>query len=157
MRLISCLLAAILSCPVLADNHNLPDTGISGVYEVMVGVEDPTTAIDYFAAFGFRVVAEADLDAEQARDIYGVNSALTAYRLQNGDVDAHGLLRILHWQAPLGPGVGFAPPETVGVRMAVMRTEDIFRITDVFTDLRDGAEQPWLIAGPVYDDLYNAT
>ena len=157
MRLISCLLAALLTCPVLADEHKLPDTGISGVYEVMVGVEDATPAIDYFAAFGFRVVAQADLDAEQARDIYGVNSPLTAYRLQNGDVDAHGLLRILHWQAPLGPGVGFAPPETVGVRMAVMRTEDIFRITDVFTDLRDGAEQPWLIAGPVYDDLYNAT
>ncbi len=38
-----------------------------------------------------------------------------------------------------------------------MRTSDIFRIADVFADLRDGAGEPWLLAGPVYDDLYNAT
>ena len=102
MRLISCLLAALLLSG-LADDHKLPDTGISGVYEVMVGVEDATAAIDYFAAFGFRVVTRVDLDAEVGRDIYGVDSALTAYRLQNGDVDAHGLLRILTGKHLLGP------------------------------------------------------
>ena len=159
MRLISCLLATLLTAAAasaIADDSP-PDTGISGVYEVMVGVDDADTAIQYFRTFGFRVVAEAAIQRQVAQEIYGVDSALRAYRLQNGDVDAHGLLRILAWETPLGPGVGFAPPETVGTRMAVMRTEDIFRITDVFTDLRDRAEQPWLIAGPVYDDLYNAT
>ena len=103
MRLISCLLAALLTCPVLADDHKLPDTGISGVYEVMVGVEDATTAIDYFAAFGFRVVAQADLDAEQARDIYGVDSALTAYRCRTvtwTPMDCCGFSTGKH---PLGP------------------------------------------------------
>ena len=134
-----------------------PDTGISGVYEVMVGVADAEPVLEYFAQFGFTVVASAEVEAQQAVEIYGVNSALRSFRLQNGAVDAHGLLRVLEWATPLGPGVGIAPPETVGVRMAVMRTRDIFRIADVFADLRDGAGEPWLLAGPVYDDLYNAT
>ena len=134
-----------------------PDTGISGVYEVMVGVADAAPAIEYFAQFGFSEVASADVPAERAEQIYGVDSALRSIRLQNGAVDAHGLLRLLEWTTPLGPGVGFAPPQTVGTRMAVMRTSDIFRIADVFADLRDGAGEPWLLAGPVYDDLYNAT
>ena len=38
-----------------------------------------------------------------------------------------------------------------------MRTRDIHRLADVFADLRDGASEPLLLAGPVYDDLYNAT
>ena len=134
-----------------------PDTGISGVYEVMVGVSDAAPAIEYFAQFGFAPIAQADLTAEEALEIYGVESALRSIRLQNGEVDAHGLLRILQWDSPLGPGVGYAPPETTGTRMAVMRTHDVFRIADVFTDLRDGAGEPWLVVGPVYDDLYNAT
>ena len=134
-----------------------PDTGISGVYEVMVGVADAAPALEYFAQFGFSEVASADLPADRAARIYGVDSALRSIRLQNGAVDAHGLLRVLEWAAPLGPGVGFAPPQTVGTRMAVMRTTDIFRIADVFADLRDGAGEAWLLAGPVYDDLYNAT
>lgn len=134
-----------------------PDTGISGVYEVMVGVADAGPAIEYFAQFGFAVVDSAEAPAQQAAAIYGVDSALRSFRLQNGEVDAHGLLRILEWANPLGPGVGFAPPETVGTRMAVMRTRDIVRLADVFADLRSGAGEPWLLAGPVYDDLYDAT
>lgn len=134
-----------------------PDTGISGVYEVMVGVEDAAPAIRYFEQFGFSTVAEATLTAAQARERYGVDSALRALRLQNGETDAHGLLRILEWAEPLGPGIGFAPPETVGMRMAVMRTRDIFRLADTFHDLREKAGEPWLVAGPVYDDLYDQT
>ena len=134
-----------------------PDTGISGVYEVMVGVAEVRPALEYFEQFGFSEIASAELSAEQAKSIYGVDSALRSYRLQNGEVDAHGLLRLLEWAQPLGPGVGYAPPETVGTRMAVMRTRDVFRLADVFSDLRDGAGEPWLVAGPVYDDLYNAT
>lgn len=134
-----------------------PDTGISGVYEVMVGVADAEQALEYFKEFGFTPVAAAELTAAQAAQRYGVKSALRSWRLQNGTVDAHGLLRLLQWANPLGPGVGFAPPETVGTRMAVMRTRDIYRLADVFADLRDGAGEPLLLAGPVYDNLYNAT
>ena len=134
-----------------------PDTGISGVYEVMVGVTDAAPVLEYFEQFGFTVVASARVSAERAVAIYNVDSALRSWRMQNGAVDAHGLLRVLEWARPTGPGVGYAPPETVGTRMAVMRTVDVFRLADVFSDLRDGAGEPWLVAGPVYDDLYNAT
>ena len=148
----ACLLACL---PVFGSER--PETGISGVYEVMVGVSDAEPALTYFAEFGFTPVAKAELTASQANALYGVDSALTSWRLQNGEIDSHGLLRLLQWDEPTGPGVGLAPPETVGVRMAVMRTRDIFRLVDVFADLRDGAGEAWLLAGPVYDDLYNAT
>ena len=134
----------------------LPDTGVSGVYEAMVGTDDAEALVRYFGEFGFTAVAEASLTAAAAKEIYGVDSALRSIRLQNGAIDSHGLVRILEWEAPLGPGVGYAPPETVGQRMLVMRTEDVFRLDDVYNDLRDGGE-PVLAIPPVYDDLYGMT
>ena len=103
--LVSCLLAGL---PAAAAER--PDTGISGVYEVMVGVSDAEPALTYFAEFGFTTVARAELTATQAKALYGVESAVTSWRLQNGEVDAHGLLRLLEWDEPSGPGVGLAPP-----------------------------------------------
>lgn len=138
----------------MGEEKPLPETGISGVYEVMVGADQAEPMLEHFAAFGFTVVKQADFSAQQARALYGVNSSLRAYRLQNGSVDSHGLLRILVWQQATGPGVGYAPPETIGQRLAVMRTSDIFRIHDVFTDLRHSAKQAWLPTPPVYDELY---
>jgi len=132
----------------------LPETGISGVYEVMVGTDDAEAQIAYFGEFGFTVVATEKLSAKQAKRIYGVDSALSSYRLQNGEIDSHGLLRILAWDKVLGEGVGIAPPETVGQRMAVMRTEDVYRLDDVYTDMRNKGGEPWLVTNPVYDDLY---
>lgn len=132
-----------------------PDTGISGVYEVVVGTRDAEAMIDYFDAFGFSVVNTASLDATAAKALYGVQSAAKIYRLQNGTIDTHGLIRLIEWATPTGPGVGYAPPETIGQRMAVMRTNDIFRLHDVYTDLRGKAGQPWLPTQPIYDDLYD--
>lgn len=151
----------LVSCPILLlsvachGEAALPDTGISGVYEVMVGAADAAPQIAYFAEFGFTVVKEARIDAARAQTLYGVNAALRSVRMQNGDIDSHGLLRILEWSPLQGPGVGYAPPETVGQRMAVMRTNDIMRLYDVFSDLRHKAEQPWLPTAPIFDDLYN--
>ena len=134
--------------------RELPETGISGVYEVMVGTGDAGQLVEYFTEFGFRVKNEARTDAEAALNLYGVNSGLRSIRMQNGAIDSHGLLRILEWEQPLGRGVGYAPPETVGQRMAVMRTRDIFRLHDTFLDLRNKAGEPWLTTEPVFDDLY---
>lgn len=134
--------------------RELPETRISGVYEVMVGTDDARQLVEYFTEFGFSIKKEARLDAQTAEKLYGVRSGLRSTRMQNGAVDSHGLLRILEWDQPLGPGVGYAPPETVGQRMAVMRTRDIFRLHDTFLDLRNKAGQPWLSTEPVFDDLY---
>lgn len=135
----------------------VPDTGISGVFEAMVGVDNEDFALRYFSEFGFREISRSTLGKDQALEIYGVPSALVSIRLQSGDIDSHGLLRILVWETPLGPGVGYAPPETVGARMAVMRTNDIIRIADVFKDWQENHDVPLLIAGPVYDDLYDTS
>lgn len=141
------------SAAIAAD---LPDTGVSGVYEAMVGTGDADELVKYLAEFGFTTVAEGASTAAEAAEIYGVDSALRSIRMQNGSIDSHGLVRILEWETLLGPGVGYAPPETIGQRMLVMRTEDVFRLDDVYNDLRD-AGQPVLAIPPVYDDLYGMT
>ena len=157
IRFFPVLLACLLVVSGAGAQPKLPNTGISGVFEAMVGVDDADYALRYFAQFGYRVVNQASIDRATAEALYGVPSALTSYRLQNGEIDSHGLLRLLAWDAPLGPGVGYAPPETVGTRMAVMRTSDIVRLADVFGDWRAAGETPLLLAGPVYVDLYDAT
>ncbi|MCY3752139.1 MAG: VOC family protein [Gammaproteobacteria bacterium] len=148
------MLSAIWQAWALDIERKLPETGISGVYEAMVGTDDARQLVEYFTEFGFSVTKDASIDAQAAEKIYGVRSGLHSIRMQNGVVDSHGLLRILEWEQPLGPGVGYAPPETVGQRMAVMRTRDIFRLYDTFQDLREKAGQPWLPTEPVFDDLY---
>ncbi len=115
----------------------LPDTGVSGVYEAMVGTDDAEELVKLLHRVRFsRRCAEGSLDVADATKIYGVDSALRSIRMQNGAIDSHGLVRILEWETPLGPGVAYAPPETIGQRMLVMRTEDIFRLDDVYNDLR---------------------
>jgi hypothetical protein len=152
-----CVIASTLaSLCAIAHSAELPDTGVSGVYEAMIGTDDAELLVRYFAEFGFRLVAEGSLTAAEAVDVYGVDSALRSIRMQNGEIDSHGLLRILHWDTPLGTGVGYGPPETIGQRMLVMRTEDIFRLDDVFTDIRESGEAV-LPIHPVFADLYGMT
>ena len=132
------------------------ETGISGVYEVMIGTDDAKPVIEFLTHFGFSVVKEGAFSKEQSLKLYGVNSELKSYRLQNGQIDTHGLIRILQWKTIVGDGVGYAQPETIGQRMMVMRTKDIFRLHDIFSDARNSGEK-WLATEPVYDDLYAMT
>ena len=134
--------------------QTLPETGISGVYEVMVGVKDAQFAIKYFGEFGFRVIDSVNMSEADALKLYGVKSKLKSYRLQNGDVDAHGLLRLFVWDASLGNGVGYSLPETLGSRMAVMLTSDIVRLYDIFKAARESGKEPWLPTEPIADDLF---
>ncbi len=131
----------------------LPDTGISGVYEVIHAVKDAQYAIKYFGEYGFKVIDSSSVSAAEALKIYGVNSALKTYRLQNGGIDSHGLLRLWVWEKSLGDGVGYHIPETTGSRMAVMKTADIMRLYDVYSTLRDKKEK-WLPTEPIPDDLF---
>lgn len=147
------LASALLGTGGNLSAQQLPDTGISGVYEVMHAVKDARYAIDYFREYGFRVVDSAAISAPEAQKLYGVNSALKTYRLQNGGIDSHGLLRLWVWEKPLGEGVGYAVPETIGQRMAVMKTGDILRLYDLYGTLRDN-KQLWLPTEPIADDLF---
>ncbi len=133
-------------------NETLPNTGISGLYETMVGTNDPAFHIKYFAEFGFTVIDSATYTKEQAMKLYGVSSALKSYRLQNGTIDSHGLIRLLAWEKPLGNGVGYSEPESYGSRMAVMKTKDIIRLYDIFQLLRVEKQQKWFVTEPLFDD-----
>ncbi|XQW83571.1 hypothetical protein ACOYR1_10425 [Thalassotalea piscium] len=142
---------------VADENEKQPAvTGVSGVYEVMIGTDDAKPLIHLLKQFGFSVVKEGHYDQQQSQKLYGVASALTSFRLQNHAIDSHGLIRILQWEKLTGEGVGYAQPETVGQRMMVMRTKDIFRLHDIFSDARQSGEK-WLATEPVYDDLYAMT
>ena len=50
---IAVLIFLVLPALVLAESRPLPDTGISGVYEVVVGTSDARQAQLYFRQFGF--------------------------------------------------------------------------------------------------------
>jgi hypothetical protein len=132
----------------------LPDTGISGLYEVIMGVKDANYSIKYFAEYGFTVRDSAQFSENEAFRLYGVKSKVKCYRLQNGEVDSHGLLRLLVWEKSLGDGVGYSAPETIGSRMAVMMTDDIFRLQDIYKAARNTGKEHWLVIEPIADDLF---
>ncbi len=131
---------------------SIPNTGISGIYEAIIATDKPAYHLKYFAEFGFRIVDSALMNKEQAIKLYGVPSAVKSYRLQNGDIDAHGLIRLIVWESPLGSGVGYSEPETIGSRMMVMKTKDIVRLTDIFKMLRLEKQEKWLPTEPLFDD-----
>jgi hypothetical protein len=133
--------------------QDLPNTGISGLYEVVLAVKDVPYSIKYWNDFGFKVVDSTEISASNAKALYGVNSRLTTYRLQNGNIDSHGLLRLWKWENSLGDGIGYSEPETIGSRMAVMKTNDIMRLYDVYDFLRTN-KQAWLPTVPITDDLF---
>ncbi len=138
---------------LLLAQQSLPDTGISGVYEVVTAVADADYGIRYFSDFGFSIVEDKRISKETAFKLYGVQSALRSIRMQNGNIDSHGLIRLLVWEQPLGRGIGYVPPETIGQRMAVMKTEDIFRLYDIFNTAREN-KKSWLPTYPISDDLF---
>ncbi len=122
--------------------------GISGVFEAAIGVSDLNEALRYYGEMGFRVTNTGYLNKIAAQNLYGIPSALKGYRLQNGKSDSHGLIRLWVWDEPLGPGVGYARPGTIGMRIAAMLTQDIFWLHDIYQDARDGGE-PWLVTTPI--------
>lgn len=152
MKKIIFVLALFLFCRFsIAQKEVIPNTGISGVYEVVMGANNSAYTIQYFNEFGFTVIDSARLTKTQSIALYGVASAAKIFRLQNGKIDSHGLLRIIEWEQPLGNGVGYAEPETVGQRMSVMLTSDIIRLEDIYKILRS-QQLKWLPTVPVFDD-----
>lgn len=149
--MLGCLIytASFAQLKPIADT--LPNTGISGLYEVMLATTDAAYAIKYFAEYGFTITDSASMPAAYVQKLYGINTSLKSYRLQNGDVDSHGLLRLLIWGQPLGPGVGYTIPETIGSRMTVMKTDDIVRLEDVYKTLRANQEK-WFVTTSFFDD-----
>lgn len=97
---------------------------IGGIYDIGVGVSDLDRALEFWGACGYRRGPDGHLDAAQAQALYGVNSALTSIRLLHQDATA-GLIRLMHWDHPTGPGLNMAPLRTHGCRWSVHRTDNI--------------------------------
>lgn len=95
-----------------------------GVHEVGVGVADLGAALKHWQAFGFSVLARGTLDRAGAHALYGVDSALESWRLAHGGSDK-GLVRLMRWERPLGPGLSMAPLRTPGNRWTVQMTDDL--------------------------------
>ncbi|MEY4902940.1 MAG: hypothetical protein RLZZ292_755 [Bacteroidota bacterium] len=57
------------------------------------------------------------------------------------------------WENRLGDGIVYSTPETIGSRMAVMMTKDIFRLSDVYKVARAGGKEAWFPTEPIADDL----
>lgn len=151
MKLVLVVIIAVFS--VFCCAQDAGGTGISGVYEVVLAVEDIQYSIKYWNQYGFKVIDSSELNADQAMTLYGVKSGLKTYRMQNGDIDSHGLLRLWKWEKHIGPGVGYSEPETIGSRMAVMKTHDIMRLYDIYDFLKQN-KKPWLPTEPITDDLF---
>lgn len=132
-------------------SEQIQSQAVGGVHEVCYGVPDLTAAADYWAAFGFKPVAEGRIDAARARELYGVDSAVEALRLQHLDTD-HGMLRLMRWERPLGPGIGIAPLRAHGSRWVGQFVRNMLEISNhARVALKQGA--PILEVAPSFIDL----
>lgn len=99
-------------------------------------------------------MATGSFEANRSNSLYKYSSGLESYRLQNQNVDSHGLIRLMKWDKSLHAGVGHVPPRTLGQRISVMRCKDIFRLKDIFENATDEHTQ-WNITEPISDDLFS--
>lgn len=97
---------------------------IGGIYDIGVGVTDLEEAMEFWASCGYREGPTGQLTEQEVQDLYGVPSALTSIRLYHQDATA-GLIRLMKWDNPAGPGLNMAPLRTHGCRWSVHRTDNI--------------------------------
>jgi catechol 2,3-dioxygenase-like lactoylglutathione lyase family enzyme len=102
---------------------------IGGIYEVCIGVPEPSAAIRYWQQFGYRVERSGALAADAAQRLYGVNSALASLRLAHQQAD-HGLIRLLTWERPTGAGLGLQRMRALGSRWGAMLTADLYEVVN---------------------------
>lgn len=118
-----------------------------GIHEIGIGVPDLAAALQHWQAFGFRLATRGSLDRQRARALYGVDGALESWRLAHGDADK-GLLRLMRWERPTGPGLAMTPLRTPGNRWTVQMTDDLLPVwTHAEVARRQG--RPISVLGPV--------
>lgn len=118
-----------------------------GVYDIGVGVPDLAGAIRYWSAFGYREGERGRLSSEESLRLYGVDSELESVRLFHQQA-RQGLIRLMRWASPVGPGLNMAPLRTLGTRWSVHRTDDLLTVYSHAEILRRKGE-PIALLGPV--------
>ena len=111
---------------------------ITGVYEHIITTKDVEASLKYWNELGFSVVNKNTLTKELASKLYGVDSEGTSYRLRCGELDSHGLLRILSFEEKdvIIENEKFSNVLSPGNRWVTQRTEDIFDVTYAYDDDR---------------------
>jgi catechol 2,3-dioxygenase-like lactoylglutathione lyase family enzyme len=120
-----------------------------GVHELIIGVDDRRAADlrDYYSQMGFSRAAEAALDGELAKALYGSASSAHVERLRHGG-SLDGGLRLMIWEHGAGEGMGMATLGTEGARWATLHTTDLLNLLNHARDAeRRGAEIAFV--GPV--------
>jgi catechol 2,3-dioxygenase-like lactoylglutathione lyase family enzyme len=100
---------------------------VGGVYEIGVGVTGLEAAIAFWRAWGYVPGPRAQMEAAQARALYGVDSALESVRLTHQSA-THGLIRLFKWHTATGPGLVHALLRSTGSRWSVHRTDDVMNV-----------------------------
>jgi uncharacterized glyoxalase superfamily protein PhnB len=122
------------------------DVSHRGIYEIGVGVTDLAEAVAFWAAFGYGPGVRGRLSAADAGALYGVDSALASIRLRHQAAES-GLIRLMEWEHPAGPGLGLAAARTVGARWSVHRCADVLAVLDHAVAWREQGK-PVAIRGP---------
>ncbi|MEQ8508323.1 MAG: hypothetical protein RIF37_16495 [Rhodospirillaceae bacterium] len=122
---------------------------VGGIYDIGVGVSDLEAATTFWASCGYRPGPEGKLDAPKAKALYGVDSAVTCVRLLHQNATA-GLIRLMKWDTPVGPGLNMAPLRTHGCRWSVHRTDNIANAA-AHGEILKRQGKPIYLVGPHYN------
>lgn len=122
---------------------------IGGIYDIGVGVTDMDAAQTLWRSCGYRPGPKGRLSAAEAKALYGVESAVTCVRMLHQDATA-GLIRLMKWDKPIGPGLQMAPLRTHGCRWSVHRTDNIANAY-VHGEILRQQGKPIHLVGPHYN------
>jgi catechol 2,3-dioxygenase-like lactoylglutathione lyase family enzyme len=101
------------------------------LYEIAIGITaaDESHVINYWDKFGFTVNLSGNLDAQAAKQLYGVDSNLRSLRLHNKVTD-RSLLRLMIWDNPVNQGLELSPLKVVGSRWGTSLCLDVFNVAN---------------------------
>jgi hypothetical protein len=78
---------------------------VQGLYEIVINVKNLEKSLPDFIQAGYQPIMEGELEASVALLLYGIDSNLTALRLQKTVTQTHGLIRLWEWNKRLQSGL----------------------------------------------------
>lgn len=132
----------------------MSDCKITGIFEHIITTINIEESLRYWGELGFKVVEEEILSKELSQELYKVNSVGKSYRLACGELDTHGMLRILAWDNKdvIVENPKFTNVLSPGNRWVTQRTDDIFEVTYAYDDDRKRGGK-WLVSDLVRNYL----
>lgn len=126
---------------------------IRGLYENCIGVPDLEQAEAFWGQFGYVAKDRGQLSSDEAKSLYGVDSAVQSVRLQHLDSD-HSFIRLQRWDNPHNPGIGITKHlRQDGGRWSVLLTRSILNILNHVEDAIEQGE-PWNYIFPHWLQVY---